>query len=76
MRRRTRKLVQILALPCTVKNLSNSMLKKYVLQRTIKNLSNSMLKKHGKVTVDYFQCLPAIITEITERYKNNGKTIT
>jgi len=52
------------------------MLKKYVLQRTIKNLSNSMLKKHGKVTVDYFQCLPAIITEITERYKNNGKTIT
>jgi len=29
--------------------------------------------KNGKVTVDYFQRLPAIITE---RYTKNGKTIT
>jgi len=69
-------------LQCTKMNLSNSMLKKHVLQCTNKNLSNSMLRKHvlqctkknfGKVTVDYFQCLLAIITE---RYKKNGNATT
>jgi len=32
-----------------------------------------VLKKHGEVTVDYFQCLPTIITK---RCKKNSKTIT